>query len=120
TSHSTASTGAARDARSTTAHAPVSPGRRRAGQRLRRILSLDDFEPAARRHLPGPIFAYIAGAVETNASLRANREAYGRYAFLTNVLVDISKRTQATALFGHTYAAPFGIAPMGISALSAY
>jgi L-lactate dehydrogenase (cytochrome) len=35
------------------------------------------------------------------------------------VLVNISKRTTATTLFGHEYSAPFGIAPMGISALSA-
>jgi L-lactate dehydrogenase (cytochrome) len=36
------------------------------------------------------------------------------------VLVDVSRRTTQTELFGRTYAAPFGIAPMGISALSAY
>ena len=37
-----------------------------------------------------------------------------------SVLVDVSRRSQHTSLFGHTYASPFGIAPMGISALSAY
>jgi L-lactate dehydrogenase (cytochrome) len=36
------------------------------------------------------------------------------------MLVDTSKRTQKTTLFGVEYDAPFGIAPMGISALSAY
>jgi L-lactate dehydrogenase (cytochrome) len=36
------------------------------------------------------------------------------------VLVNVSGRSQSTELLGHTYAAPFGIAPMGISALSAY
>jgi L-lactate dehydrogenase (cytochrome) len=34
--------------------------------------------------------------------------------------VNISKRTTATTLYGHEYSAPFGIAPMGVSALSAY
>ena len=87
---------------------------------LRRILSLDDFEPAARRHLPRPIFGYVAGAVEDNRSLLDNRVAFEELAFLPRVLVDTSKRTTATELFGHTYAAPFGIAPMGISAISAY
>jgi L-lactate dehydrogenase (cytochrome) len=87
---------------------------------LEGILSLDDFEPAARRHLPRPIFGYIAGAVENNAALRDNRAAFDEFGFLPRVLVDTSKRTTDTTLFGQTYSAPFGIAPMGISALSAY
>jgi L-lactate dehydrogenase (cytochrome) len=36
------------------------------------------------------------------------------------VLVDVSKRSTAATLFGRTYAAPFGIAPMGICAMTAY
>jgi L-lactate dehydrogenase (cytochrome) len=87
---------------------------------LSRILSLDDFEIAARKHLPRPIFGYVAGAVEDNRALRDNRAVFDEFAFLPRVLVDVSKRTTETELFGHTYAAPFGIAPMGISALSAY
>ena len=87
---------------------------------LRRYLSLDDFEIAARRHLPRPIFGYISGAAERNASLDDNERAYSEYRFVTRVLRDVSRRTQATTLLGKTYRAPFGIAPMGISALSAY
>jgi L-lactate dehydrogenase (cytochrome) len=89
-------------------------------RRLRGILALDDFEAAARRHLPRPIFAYISGGVEDNSSLRDNRAAFGEYRFVPRFLVDVSKRSQATTLFGRAYAAPFGIAPMGIMALSAY
>lgn len=88
--------------------------------RLRGILSLDDFEPAARGHLPRPIFGYIAGAVETNRSLAANREAFDEHAFVPRVLVDISRRSTQCTLFGKTWSAPFGIAPMGICALSSY
>ncbi|EIM25404.1 alpha-hydroxy acid oxidase [Microvirga lotononidis] len=89
-------------------------------RRLRRILALDDFEIAAQRHLPRPIFGYVSGAAETNTSLRDNRSAFREFGFVPRVLVDVSKRTQKVELLGHTYAAPFGIAPMGISALSAY
>jgi L-lactate dehydrogenase (cytochrome) len=89
-------------------------------RRLRKILALDDFEVAARRHLPRPIFGYVSGAAETNASLRDNRSAFEEFGFVPRVLVDVSRRTQEVELLGHTYAAPFGIAPMGISALSAY
>jgi L-lactate dehydrogenase (cytochrome) len=89
-------------------------------RRLRDVLCLDDFEAAARKHLPRPIFGYIAGAVERNMSLQDNRAAFSEFGFLPRMLVDVSKRSQQTSLFGRTYAAPFGIAPMGISALSAY
>jgi L-lactate dehydrogenase (cytochrome) len=92
----------------------------RTPRRLRRVLCLDDFETAARRHLPRPIFGYIAGAAETNLSLHDNRLAFDELGFVPRVLIDVSKRSQRTALFGCAYAAPFGIAPMGISALSAY
>src|SRR5450755_3360320 len=89
-------------------------------RRLRDVLCLDDFEGAARKHLPRPIFGYIAGAVERNTSLDDNRAAFAEYGFLPRMLIDVSKRSQQTSLFGRTYAAPFGIAPMGIIALSAY
>jgi L-lactate dehydrogenase (cytochrome) len=84
------------------------------------MLSLDDFERAARRILPKPLYAYVAGAVEDNVSEAANRQAYRQYAFSPQVLVDISGRTTAVTLLGKTYAAPVGIAPMGIAALTSY
>ncbi|MEX3982237.1 alpha-hydroxy acid oxidase [Paraburkholderia sp. EG287A] len=88
--------------------------------KLASILSLKDFEAAAKRHLPRPIFGYVAGASEDNVSLSASREAFGRYSFVPRALVDVSKRTSSTSLFGRTYSTPFGIAPMGLSALYAY
>jgi L-lactate dehydrogenase (cytochrome) len=88
--------------------------------RLRRLLCLDDFESAARMHLPRPVFGYVAGAAETNASLSDNRAAFRELAFVPRVLIDISTGSQQTTLLGQTYAAPFGIAPLGISALYAY
>lgn len=92
----------------------------KAAGRMAGILCLDDFEARARRHLPQAIFGYIAGAVETNASLQLNRDSFQDYAFVPNALVDVSKRSQELTLFGKTYASPIGIAPMGLSALSAY
>jgi L-lactate dehydrogenase (cytochrome) len=91
-----------------------------AAKQLQDVLSLDDFESAARRRLPRPIFGYVAGAVETDWSLHDNRAAFAEFGFLPRMLVDVSKRSQQTTLFGKTYAAPFGISPLGISALYAY
>jgi hypothetical protein len=58
--------------------------------------------------------------METNLSRESNRESFRDYRFIPSVLVDVSRRSTATTVFGHECAAPFGIAPMGLSALSAY
>ncbi|MEX3968629.1 alpha-hydroxy acid oxidase [Paraburkholderia sp. EG286B] len=89
-------------------------------RRLRQILSLADFEAAARRVLPRPLFGYISGAAEDGMSIAANRAAFEHLKFHTKVLVDVSRRSQQTTIFNHTYSSPFGIAPVGISAISAY
>jgi len=87
---------------------------------LRRMLSLHDFEAAARKRLPKPIHAYVSGAVEDGQSERGNREAFAGYAFRPKVLVDVSARSTRCTVLGREYAAPVGVAPMGISALSCY
>ena len=89
-------------------------------RRLRGILSLEDFEEPARRFLPRPIFGYISGAVETNASLIGNRAAFAEYEFLPRVLVSTKARHQKTTIFGRTYDLPFGFPPMGGTSLAAY
>jgi L-lactate dehydrogenase (cytochrome) len=84
------------------------------------ILSLDDFERAARARLPAADLRYVSGGAEDNVTREGNRAAFDRYGFVPRVLTDVSKRNAATTLFGRQYAMPVGIAPMGIVALSAY
>jgi L-lactate dehydrogenase (cytochrome) len=62
----------------------------------------------------------VAGATERNAALRDNEAAFAEWAFKPRVLVDVSKRRFARTLFGREWSAPFGLAPMGMSALAAY
>ena len=69
---------------------------------LDRMLALEDFEEAARRYLPRPIFGYISGGVENNVSLRSNRAVFDEIAFVPRMLVDTSARThQDDALRAH-------------------
>ncbi|RYF60036.1 MAG: alpha-hydroxy-acid oxidizing protein [Comamonadaceae bacterium] len=89
-------------------------------RKLRKVLCLEDFEALARAYLPRPIFGYVAGSVEDGQSERDNRSVFAQWAFKPRVLVDVSRRDASVELFGHRYASPVGIAPMGISALSAY
>ena len=88
--------------------------------KLDRFLSLDDFERAAHRFLPPAVWAYVSGGVERNLSRDDNRAVFDEWGFVPRVLVGTAQRTLETELFGHKYSAPFGIAPMGFSALSAY
>ena len=89
-------------------------------RRLSRIRNFLDLERAGKRHLPRPIYGYVANAAEEGKSLAANRAAFDDYCFVPRALRDVSRVSLETELLGTRYAAPFGIAPMGISALSAY
>ena len=100
--------------------APIAHYGREAAWLKQRILSLKDFEPVARRRLPGPLYAYVSGAVEDNVSRQQNRSQFEAIALRPRVLVGVASRDLSISLFGRQYAAPFGLAPMGISALFAY
>ncbi len=89
-------------------------------RKLAPMLSLDDFEHAARRVLPRPVFAYVAGGAEQNLAFDDNLQAFRELALVPQVLRNVSQRSQRTTLLGHEYAAPFGVAPMGMLALTAY
>nr|WP_019939161.1 alpha-hydroxy acid oxidase [Bordetella sp. FB-8] len=84
------------------------------------MLSLHDFEAAARGVLPRPIFGYVSGAAEDNRSRDENRAVFEEYGFVPRVLRNVSARRQTIEIFGQQLSSPFGIAPMGINALSAY
>lgn len=80
---------------------------------LQRMLALDDFDAEARSRIPRPIYGYISGGVETDASLRSNRAVWDELNFVPRALVDTSARSLATTLLGRHYDLPFGIPPMG-------
>ncbi len=87
---------------------------------LRSVLSLDDLPARARRRLPARIYGFVEGGVETNAARDANRAAFSAWSFRPRVLVNIVARSMRVGLLGQTYAAPFGIAPMGATSLVAF
>lgn len=82
---------------------------------IRDAINTDDVATLARRHLPRIAFDFIDGGVDGEDGLQRNRDAFGRYRLVPRYLVDVEKRTQATTLFGRTYASPFGVSPMSIA-----
>ncbi len=76
-------------------------------------LNVMDFEEAARRALPPAHFGYMATGVDDDATLRANREGFGRIYLRPRRLVDITKVDLRTELFGAVWKTPIGLAPVG-------
>jgi L-lactate dehydrogenase (cytochrome) len=89
-------------------------------RRLRDMLSLNDFEAAAQRHLPKSIFAFVQSGVEDEVTLRDNREAFRDWQLVPRVLVGVAGRSQTTTVLGDSYDSPFGVAPMGMASLVGY
>ena len=87
---------------------------------LQQYLALQDFIDKARKILPRPIYGYVTGGVEDNASLRGNRNVFDEIGFVPKPLIDTTARTMKTELFGRTYNAPFGFAPMGGTSTACY
>jgi L-lactate dehydrogenase (cytochrome) len=87
---------------------------------LKGVLDLGDYQRLAKSRLPRAVYGYVANGVEADVARDDNRKSFQDWRMVTRVLRDVSRRTQATELFGHRYAAPFGIAPMGAAAVVAY
>lgn len=87
---------------------------------LSTVHNLLDFESLARKALPRAMFSYIQNGAEDEVSLRRNRDAFDRYGLIPRMLCDVSARHQRITLFGHEYASPFGISPVGLGAMYSY
>lgn len=92
----------------------------RPDSKLARIRNLQDFETAVHDRLPRAVYTYVASGSEDGVTLRRNRDAFLDWRFETRILTDVAERDPQVDLFGRAYAAPFGIAPMGGSAVVAY
>ncbi len=84
---------------------------------LRRVMCLEDFAGPARSFLPAALWEFVSTGADGKVSLRGNRASFDRYWLKTRILTDVSGRSTAKQLLGSKYGAPFGIAPMGASAL---
>ncbi len=87
---------------------------------LKHIYALEDFQPLARKRLPRQLYSYIANGADDEASIRNNRAAFERFAFVPRMLEGVAQRSQKIELFGQTYESPFGIAPVGLAAMWCY
>lgn len=76
--------------------------------------AIAELESAARTRLPRRVFDFIAGGAGGESALRNNRDAFDRIRLIPRTMVNIQRRRLKTDFLGRNYAAPFGIAPMGM------
>jgi isopentenyl diphosphate isomerase/L-lactate dehydrogenase-like FMN-dependent dehydrogenase len=75
-------------------------------------LDVFDFEAVARRTLPPAHFGYLATGTDADDTVRANREAFGRYQLRVRRLVNVATPNTSVKLFGATYDSPIVLAPV--------
>lgn len=75
-------------------------------------LDVFDFEPVARRNIPTAHFGYLATGVDDDATVRANRAGFERYALRMRRLVDVRRVDSSVTLFGRTWETPIFLCPV--------
>lgn len=101
----------------------AAPGRRRqmevyvagaGGARPTVPVSAAGLEARAASAMTPEAAAYVIGGAGLEASMAANRAAFGRHRFVPRVLRDVSARDLGVDLFGRRHRAPLLMAPIGV------
>ena len=79
--------------------------------------NIEDLRQMAKKRLPRGVFEYVDRGAEDEIALRHNREVYQSLKLRNRVMVDVSKRSTATEIFGQKYAMPYGISPTASAGL---
>lgn len=84
------------------------------------IHNIDDLRRRARRVLPRGLFEFVDRGTEDETALPAIARAFDRIRFQPRVLVDVSRISTHTCLFGAASAMPCVVAPTGAAGLLWY
>ena len=79
--------------------------------------SVSDLRKRAKFKMPKFAFDYLDGGCNDDINLNKNRTDIQKIELMPNYLSDFDESIMKTELFGHTYDAPFGIAPIGLQGL---
>ena len=82
-----------------------------------RYPSIEDLRERAKKRIPGFAFDYLDGGCNEEVNLRKNTSEIREVELKPDYLTDYKGLSMETELFGHTYNAPFGIAPVGLQGL---
>ena len=79
--------------------------------------SINDLRKKAKKKMPKFAFEYLDGGCNEDINLDKNRTDLQKIELMPQYLSAFEKSDMETELFGHTYSAPFGIAPVGLQGL---
>src|SRR5688572_773456 len=79
-----------------------------------------DLREQALSRVPKGLFEFCDRGTEDEVSLKNNRSVFDRIRFRPRTMVDVSKRSQETTLFGNKHKMPMVIAPTGTAGLLWY
>lgn len=79
--------------------------------------SVTDLRKRAMVKMPKFAFEYLDGGCNEDINLDKNRSDFKKVELTPQYLSKFDKSDMRTELFGHTYDAPFGIAPVGLQGL---
>jgi isopentenyl diphosphate isomerase/L-lactate dehydrogenase-like FMN-dependent dehydrogenase len=82
--------------------------------------NIHDLRDAARKRLPKGVFDFFDRGTEDEVALANNRTAFEKLKLKHRALVDVSKRSMATTLFGKPVSMPMAIAPTGVAGMCWY
>jgi L-lactate dehydrogenase (cytochrome) len=78
---------------------------------------IDDLIKKARQKIPRFAFEYLDGGCNEDVNLRKNTDVLRKVELNPQYLTNHHRSSLQTELFGHSYDAPFGIAPVGLQGL---
>lgn len=93
--------------------APSKSREKRPGRPIAGLWSLDDLDALARAYLPRAVWSWAGGSSERSIAYGRNEDGFARLAIRPLIADSRAPVSMTTELFGRTYSAPFGIAPMG-------
>src|SRR5581483_8407494 len=79
--------------------------------------NFQDFRRLARRRLPGPIFNYIDGAADDEATLRQNTASFEQCDLVPNILRGVATIDMAVTVMGQKLAMPVYCSPTALQRL---
>lgn len=85
--------------------------------RIDRCNNVEDFRRQAKRRLPAPLFHYIDGGSDDEATLRRNSAAFDDVRLIPNGLADLSGLDLSTHVLGQKIDWPVFLSPTGMSRL---
>jgi L-lactate dehydrogenase (cytochrome) len=85
--------------------------------RLSDCHNFHDFRELAKRRLPGPIFNYIDGAADDEATYRRNTASFERCDLVPNVLRGVASVDLSVTVMGQKLALPFYCSPTALQRL---